>query len=67
MDEWSEDEQVEDGGNFQDDGPMNFLTREKSSMNLLSNGSSSVTEAKDTDSKESNEVPLDRKEKKFNE
>ncbi|CAD1473236.1 unnamed protein product [Heterotrigona itama] len=59
--EWSEDEQVED------DGPMNFLTTGKSSMNLLSNGSSSATAAKDTDSMESNEASLDRKGKKLNE
>ncbi|KAK9293648.1 hypothetical protein QLX08_011458 [Tetragonisca angustula] len=60
----SSEEWSEDGGNFQDDGPMNFLTRGKSSMNLLSNGSSFITEAKDTDSKESND---DRKEEKLNE
>ncbi|XP_043519003.1 uncharacterized protein LOC122533414 [Frieseomelitta varia] len=60
----SSEEWSEDGGNFQDDGPMNFLTRGKSSMNLLSNWSSSITEAKDTDSKESND---DRNEKMLNE
>ncbi|XP_050593305.1 uncharacterized protein LOC126923664 [Bombus affinis] len=66
LEEWSEDEEARYGEeNFQDDGAINFLTRERSSMNLLSNGSSSVTEAKDTDSKESNQILLDKKPSKL--
>ncbi|XP_024227287.1 uncharacterized protein LOC100745438 [Bombus impatiens] len=65
LEEWSEDEEAGYGENFQDDGAISILTRERSSMNLLSNGSSSVTEAKDTDSKESNQILLDKKPSKL--
>lgn len=53
LDEWpGENESLPDN----EEERRDTLAREKSSMHLLSNGSSSVTEAKDTDSRESNET-----------
>lgn len=59
LEEWSEDEQMEYGEN--DEDINDILKRRKSSMHLLSNKSSSLTEAKDTDSKESSEISLNGK------
>lgn len=59
LEEFSEDEQMEYGEN--DDDIHDILKRGKSSIHLLSNKSSSFTEAKDTDSKESSEISLNVK------
>lgn len=59
LEEFSEDEQMEYGEN--DDDIHDILKRGKSSIHLLSNKSSSLTEAKDTDSKESSEISLNVK------
>ncbi|XP_017892148.1 uncharacterized protein LOC108632229 [Ceratina calcarata] len=55
LEEWPGDEQGENES-LGDNEEKDILTREKSSVHLLSNGSSSVTEAKDTDSRESNDT-----------
>ncbi|XP_017759300.1 PREDICTED: uncharacterized protein LOC108550150 [Eufriesea mexicana] len=65
LEEWSDNEERGDGENYRDDWAKSFLARQKSSANLLSSGSFSVTEAKDTDSTESIEIPFNRKHAKL--